>query len=125
MGVVRNLPEPEEKTRPEISLSRDFVDPCEYHFTQRHQKAGPVDDDRSRLLESFSTIYNTRLTSFDCMLIFLDSADPEVKIAAAGALGGLGDSRAIEPLFKACMDEDCRVKKAAHEALSKLGHKSL
>jgi HEAT repeat protein len=54
-------------------------------------------------------------------MIFLDSADSDVRIAAAVALGRLGDRRAVEPLFRACMDEDMRVKQAALEALSRLG----
>jgi len=43
---------------------------------------------------------------------------------AITALGRLGDKRAIEPLFRACMDEDDFVKQAAREALAAIAMKS-
>jgi HEAT repeat protein len=44
----------------------------------------------------------------------------EARIAAARALGNLGDPRAIEPLFRTCMDEDISVKAAARDALASI-----
>jgi len=44
--------------------------------------------------------------------------EPDIRITAARALGKQGDPNAIEPLFKACMDENCGVKSAARDALA-------
>jgi HEAT repeat protein len=63
----------------------------------------------------------TEIPSFDRILMFLSSEDSEIRVAAADVLGRLGDRRAVEPLFKACLDEEIRVKQAALEALSRLG----
>ncbi len=43
---------------------------------------------------------------------------------AIAALGRSGDGRAVELLFRACMDEDDLVKHAAYEALAALAAKS-
>jgi HEAT repeat protein len=114
------LPGSDEKIRPEISLSRDSINPCEFHFPDQTERSKSKNPKRRSILEPFFTYTGTSVTFYDSMLVFLNSADSEVRIAAAEALGRLGDSRAIEPLFRACMDEDRRVKQAAREALSRL-----
>jgi len=48
----------------------------------------------------------------------LSHEEPDIRIAAARALGRQGDPTAIEPLFKACMDDNCGVKSAARDALA-------
>jgi len=123
-AMTRMLPEPGEKTRPEISSSRDFHNPCEHHIPDNFRKATHNYDDRNWVLEPFSLSGSTGADSFDRIVISLSTAESEGRIAAAEFLGRLGDSRAIEPLFKACMDEDVRVKQAAREALSRIGGRS-
>lgn len=65
-----------------------------------------------------ATVFSPELNSF------LMSADRDNLIAAITALGKLGDRKAVEPLFRACMDEDDRVKQAAREALAAIARKS-
>jgi HEAT repeat protein len=45
------------------------------------------------------------------------------RIAAAEALGKLGDRRAVEPFQTLLKDEDADVRQAASEALTRLGWK--
>jgi HEAT repeat protein len=47
--------------------------------------------------------------------------DSHVRWRAAGALGKIGDSRAVEPLIAALKDENSRVRQYAAEALRKIG----
>jgi HEAT repeat protein len=61
---------------------------------------------------------------FHDIVSLLTSGDGETRIMAIAALGRLGDTRAIEPLFRACMDEDDLVKQAAREALAAIAMKS-
>ncbi|NYT16655.1 MAG: HEAT repeat domain-containing protein [Methanomicrobiales archaeon] len=61
---------------------------------------------------------------FSDIISLLTSGDSETRITAIAALGRLGDIRAIEPLFRVCMDEDNLVKQAAHEALAAIAMKS-
>jgi HEAT repeat protein len=61
---------------------------------------------------------------FPDIISLLNSGDRETRIMAITALGRLGDKRAIEPLFRACMDEDDFVKQAAREALAAIAMKS-
>jgi len=61
---------------------------------------------------------------FPDIIPLLTSGDRETRITAIAALGMLGDIRAIEPLFLACMDEDNLVKQAAREALAAVAMKS-
>ena len=49
-------------------------------------------------------------------------SDENGNYIAARALGQIGDVRAVEPLIKALEDNDEDVRKAAKEALHKLGH---
>jgi len=51
--------------------------------------------------------------------------DWDVRLAAAGALKKIRDSRAVEPLTQALKDEDSRVREAAQEALEKLKGKEV
>jgi HEAT repeat protein len=51
----------------------------------------------------------------------LEHKDPNVRKAAAKALGRIGDKRAVEPLIKALSDSDWEVRAAAAKALGKLG----
>jgi HEAT repeat protein len=51
----------------------------------------------------------------------LDDADPEVRTAAAEAMGQMGDERAFAPLVKDLVDRDKNVRRAAAASLAKLG----
>jgi hypothetical protein len=121
--MVRLSPETGEKTRPGISSCRDSASPCESHFHNQLSHV-PYGNSRNRIIEAYFLNGQKGLTTFDCLLVFLGSADRDVRIAAVDTLGRLGDRRAVEPLFRACMDEDERVKEAALEALSNLGVKT-
>jgi HEAT repeat protein len=57
---------------------------------------------------------------FDALILMLGHEKGEVRIAAAGALGTIGDPRAIEPLIRTCMDENISVKAAARDALASI-----
>ena len=57
---------------------------------------------------------------YDALITMLGHEKSEVRIAAAGALGTLGDLRAIEPLFRTCMDDNISVKAAARDALASI-----
>ncbi len=61
---------------------------------------------------------------FPDIISLLMSPDRETKIRAISLLEISGDCQAVVPLFRACMDEDDRVKKAAREALAAIGKKS-
>ena len=63
---------------------------------------------------------NENTPDFDALILMLGHEKSEVRIAAAGTLGTLGDSRAIEPLFRTCMDENISVKAAARDALASI-----
>jgi HEAT repeat protein len=58
------------------------------------------------------------LTAF---LDMLQEADGDLRLAAAEALGQLGDARARSPLMTALKDVDTAVRRAATEALANLG----
>jgi HEAT repeat protein len=61
---------------------------------------------------------------FPDIISLLTSGNRETRVMAIAALGRLGDIRAIEPLFRECMDEDELVKKAARKALAEIAMKS-
>lgn len=67
---------------------------------------------------------NTGSGPSETMLLFPDiipllwSPNRETRIMAITALKTSGDRQAVEPLFRACMDEDDQVKQAAREALA-------
>jgi HEAT repeat protein len=67
----------------------------------------------------FSKSYEST-PDFDALIMMLGHEKSEVRLTAAGALGALGDPRAIEPLFRTCMDENIRVKAAARDALASI-----
>jgi HEAT repeat protein len=115
------LPELQGKTRPEISSPGDENDPWGSLFCGPVSKDLPGNPDRDRIIELFSASPMSEMPLFDAISALLNSTKFEVRIAAADVLGRIGDSRAIEPLFRACMDDDTRVKQAAYEALSRLG----
>lgn len=50
----------------------------------------------------------------------LNSKDAEVRMAAASALGTIGDYRAVAPLTETCRDEDVKVAESASIALGKI-----
>lgn len=52
----------------------------------------------------------------------LNDENPLVRWAAAGALGELADTRALNPLKKALNDKDIKVKRKAAWALRKMEH---
>ncbi|MFA5295158.1 MAG: HEAT repeat domain-containing protein [Methanoregulaceae archaeon] len=57
---------------------------------------------------------------FETLVALLGDARPDTRIAAAHALGNLGDPRAVEPLFVASMDALPGVKTAARDALARI-----
>jgi HEAT repeat protein len=59
-------------------------------------------------------------SAFDMLLELLRDQFPAVREAAAKALGTGGSGKAAEPLLKACLDKDVRVRTAAGQALSEL-----
>lgn len=73
----------------------------------------------SRIHSESSRLYESS-SDFDALILMLDHEKSEVRIAAAEALGTLGDPRAIEPLFRTCMDEHLKVKIAARDALASI-----
>ncbi|HNQ25905.1 MAG TPA: HEAT repeat domain-containing protein [Methanoregulaceae archaeon] len=57
-------------------------------------------------------------SDFNALIGLLSHEEPDIRITAARTLGKQGDPNAIEPLFRACMDENCGVKSAARDALA-------
>ncbi|MBA7589173.1 hypothetical protein ES708_31250 [subsurface metagenome] len=53
----------------------------------------------------------------------LKDKDKHCKQWAAGALGKIGDKRAVEPLTNALKDEDGDIRMRAKEALEQIGNK--
>jgi HEAT repeat protein len=53
------------------------------------------------------------------------SPDRETRLEAIAALAASGDRLAVEPLFRACMDVDDLVKRAAHKVLATIAKKPL
>ena len=53
----------------------------------------------------------------------LEDVHWDVRRGAAGALGKIGDERAIEPLIQAPEDIHCDVRRQAAEALGEIGDK--
>jgi len=62
------------------------------------------------------------LLPFETLVTLLGDAQPDTRIAAAHALGKLGDTRAVESLFVASMDALPGVKTAARDALARIMH---
>jgi len=62
------------------------------------------------------------LQRFETLVADLSDERPDARIAAADALGMMGDPRAVEPLFVASMDPLPGVKMAARDALARILH---
>ena len=60
---------------------------------------------------------------FPDVISLLVSPDRGTRIMAINALKISGDRQAVEPLFRACMDEDDQVKQAARDALAAIAMK--
>ena len=76
-----------------------------------------------RLVETalFDDDRTVRMTALDVLLEGLNDTDVEVRKAAAGALGELGEVRAITLLMQSALfDADADVRKSAAESLGKL-----
>lgn len=54
----------------------------------------------------------------------LSSSNTKARLAAAVALGKLGDRRAVQPLVSALADSDAQIRTVAAAALGKLGYKA-
>jgi HEAT repeat protein len=72
----------------------------------------PIYPELARFYESSS--------DYEALILMLGHENCEVRIAAAEALGTIGDPRAIEPLFRTCMDDQIEVKVAARDALASI-----
>jgi HEAT repeat protein len=57
------------------------------------------------------------------LIAALRDGDRDVRIYAAGALGQIGDTRAVKPLISALQDQGMLVRVAAADALDRLGWK--
>lgn len=51
----------------------------------------------------------------------LRDSNSKVRVAAAGALGGINDNRAIDPLIQSLADDDKAVRSQAMKALARIG----
>ena len=78
----------------------------------------PVPEDSVPGDDSNADLSNRLGSDFNSLIGLLSHEAPDIRITAARALGKQGDPNAIEPLFKACMDENCGVKSAARDALA-------
>ncbi|MCE5298911.1 MAG: HEAT repeat domain-containing protein [Methanoregulaceae archaeon] len=119
LGVRLTSKKPEflELTRGNISVTGGYENQSSsltfLHTSSRDELANFQKN--PELLKSYE---NT--SDFDALILMLGHEKSEVRIAAAGALGTLGDPRAIEPLFRTCMDENISVKAAARDALASI-----
>jgi HEAT repeat protein len=115
--LIRKKPEFQEVTREKSSVSGGWEN--ESSPKTFFQLSSKVDCSASPKNIGFSrSIANT--VDFDSLILLLGHEQSEVRISAAAALGNLGDPRAIEPLFRTCMDENSSVKIAAREALASI-----
>src|SRR6185436_5436779 len=64
--------------------------------------------------------HHKRLATVEILLETLDDHDPDLRLAAAEALGRVGDHRAREALTTALQDLEASVRKAAASALGAL-----
>ena len=60
-------------------------------------------------------------SAIDHLVKKLNDTDPDVRVAAAKALGWKKDKRAVEPLIKKLKDNDDKVRHAAIKALGEIG----
>jgi HEAT repeat protein len=116
-GVSLTIEKPErlELTRGETTIPSGYDNQSSlliFHRTQSVKKDSVTHDgppaDAGKEHES----------DIDALITLLGHEKSDIRITAARALGNLGDPDAIEPLFKACMDENIAVKSAARDALA-------
>ena len=104
---------------------RMYPIPCNHNQSKEHsQHYHPYDITNCLSVPAKSYGTPEALSLFSDIGSLLTSVDRETRIAVIAALGSYGDGRAIEPLFRACMDEDDLVKQAAREALAAIALKS-
>jgi HEAT repeat protein len=115
--LISKKPESLELTRGDSSATGD----------DDHQSSFPIFLHASSPDETSASKKNPELSKSsettsdpDALILLLGHEKVDVRIAAAGALGSMGDPRAIEPLFRTCMDENTRVKAAARDALASI-----
>jgi hypothetical protein len=119
LGVSLTSKKPEflELTRGEISVTGGYENQSSsltfFHTSSRDETSASQKNP-----ELFKM--NECTPDFDGLLLMLSHEKSEVRIAAARALGTMGDPRAIEPLFRTCMDENINVKAAARDALASI-----
>lgn len=111
-------PDTMEKTRPDISHSGEHVTtPDNPSF---FIPGMPDCDTREFLSEQVIPGEPGENPFLEKNITLLFAPDYLTRTAAAEALGILGDQRAIEPLFRASMDEQATVREAAREALARI-----
>ncbi len=74
----------------------------------------------SLLNSALQVLASTDVDTLSPLLDLLQSAQPDLRMQAALALGDQRDTRAVEPLISAVKDEDANVRYHAIEALGKL-----
>jgi HEAT repeat protein len=110
-------PEFFESTRGENSVTAGYTNQSS-SLTFLHRSSG---EEKSVSYKNTELSLSHEATpDFDALILMLGHEKSEVRIAAAGALGAGGDSRAIEPLFRTCMDDNPSVKSAARDALASI-----
>jgi hypothetical protein len=115
--LIDKKPEFLELTRGENSVTTGHINQSS-SITFLHHSSGaekPVSQKNNEL-----SLPHEGTPDFDALILMLGHEKSEVRIAAARALGAGGDPRAIEPLFRACMDDNPSVKSAARDALASI-----
>lgn len=115
--MTSKKPEFLELTRGEISVTGGYENQSS-SLTFLHSSLRDETSASQKNQELFKT--DERFPDFDGLLLKLSHEKSEVRIAAARELGTIGDPRAIEPLFRTCMDENLKVKAAARDALASI-----
>jgi HEAT repeat protein len=106
-----------EVTRGEISVTGGYETQSS-SLTFLHPSSSDEIPDSQKNQDLLTSYEST--PDLDALILMLGHDKSEARIAAAGALGTLGDPRAIEPLFRTCMDENISVKAAARDALASI-----
>ena len=110
IGMTRGS-HPPPLHQPASSLSSHTLVPADT-FHEPGPEPGP----------SPNTFPSAGVRQFETLVTMLGDPDPGTRIAAADALGKMGDPRAINPLFVASMDALPGVKRAAWDALARIMH---